>query len=187
MKDKSIKNKVALIRQVESHIVSAQKLWQKKTKKFILNVLEAIVQDTDFKWYTGVNDEKINNETIYLVMEDQPSGIHYNSKSALNQEEGLSGPLIKYCGYINFSLLHNGSVITWLSYPHIEDLIPPAELKVLNMYLQEDISEDVIHENVALFLDDLHQWYNISKQAAHTIGFKFGQNSKSNGTPVSKN
>jgi len=183
MKDQTIRKKIALIRQVESQVASAQKLWQKKTKKFILNALEAIVQDTDFTWYTGVNDEKINNETIYLVVEDQPSGIQYNSNSALNQEEGLSGPLIKYGGSINFSLLHNGSVITWISYPYIEDLIPPADLKVLNMYVQEDITEEMIHENIALFLDDLYQWYNITKQAAHTIGFKFGQGSKSNGTP----
>jgi len=183
-----IQSKIQELQQAEQLIIATQKLWQKKTQKIIYNTLNEITEQVKYKWYIGINDEKINNETVYLVMEDVPSGIRYNSKSALNKEEGFSGPLIKIGGSINFSLLHNGCIISWMSFPFIEDLIPPSDMEVISTYTQDQITVENIQEDVLYFLDKISKWHALIKQETNTIGFKSSVSSgKSNGlNPIGK-
>lgn len=97
----NLKTKITQYKKVTDAVNQAQSQWQKSTKKLILNTLDEVVSQTDLPWYTGINDEMFNNESVYLAFHDQPSGIQYNSKSVSNAEHKNSGPLYKQGGSLD--------------------------------------------------------------------------------------
>lgn len=137
------------------------KEWNINKKNLIFHTLNNYADGYRLKWRASINDEILGRETISLAFDNAPSRFSYNKDNLFNQQNKLSGHLLKEGATLNFSILPSGMVGVWMSYPHYPDLTDGDGLrKELGRVGLNELGPDgqVIANFIRIFLKECTDW-----------------------------
>lgn len=157
-----IRERANLYLESQEAIDQRRQEWHNKLKPRLLNCLHTLEHEVALDWAVGTFEHKMNLQSVYLSFPNKESGI------PMLKEEGKAQH-IKFGGYLAYSQSSNGKIQVWISFPTIEEIKEADETKPLGEYEPEDITEDMIVQDVENFLLEMVRWENYHKEA---IGFK---------------
>ncbi|WP_373060518.1 hypothetical protein [Zunongwangia sp. H14] len=157
-----LKEKVDNYKNSIEKVSQNREYWQNHTKPLLKDTLEKIKETYPLDWNVQVLDWTSNSEGVNITFGKKPSGIY-------EQTETSSRHYVKKGGTIVFSQAGNGDVFIIILYPSIEELVSEKEHKVLGKISPEKITEELIIENVGVFLDEMAKWENSNEQ--NSLGY----------------
>lgn len=165
----AIKDRAAKYKGILQQVLNFRNEWEKQLKKFILDGIEKVLNQTGVEARIEVEEKFENLETISVYLGKSESGIAETFNS------GTKRNIIKDMGSLNFSQIFNGKVQVWMTFPLIEGLMRPQQPKMIGIYAPPEFNEDLILSNFDEFFKLLIDWENYdddqSSQQANKIGF----------------
>ncbi|WP_367389847.1 hypothetical protein [Lewinella sp. LCG006] len=156
-----IQEKIDSFKKSQKIIEEKRLLWKDGKKALINDVLRGIVSSYDFPWHVDKHETLTNRESIYLSMENFPSGI-------VNIEEKRSYMYIG--GALHFGQLFSGKISVWIENPYVEEIAYCKESYVqIDLLEPSDVTESKIREYVVKFLDMMKPF---EMESRALIGFK---------------
>lgn len=141
--------------------------WNQKTKELIYNTLTKIKSETRLAWSVQKIDEIKNQEFVNIHLNARPSGIVETERL---DSKVTSKVYSIESGYLTFTQSVNGKIYSIISYPFVQDIIPPMEVLPLGLFDPNEITENLIVQHVEMFLDEMIKWQ--SNYPKVPIGFK---------------
>lgn len=146
-------------------LVQRRTFWSTQLKASLKRQLESYRSTYDkVGWYIHVYEggEFENRESIYLGMENVPSGL-----------VGKDGKLLMLMGgALHFSQLHDGKIRIWMEYPYIKDVMEHRiGYETLKTSEPEELTGQEIELSVVKFLVNMMGGSFEEPQPRRTIGF----------------
>lgn len=135
--------------------------WHRSVRNLIEEELRRIVDENRSIGWNQSTSGKANFETVILDIGRSCSGVQ--------RIDGKGGSYMRQGGMLSFSQSTDGRVATFVSFPHIEDLEDPVEVKLLKVMEPQEVDNEMVQLCVSKFLEDL---INFETNSKAQIGFK---------------
>lgn len=107
-------------RKIQADIIESRNTWEKKTKPFIIDILEGFKETTQLNVVIDVDNSIYQHEIVSLVFPAEACGLSYNEISEKNVQNDRHGEINLVGGALMFNQRYNGQVAVWMYYPHID-------------------------------------------------------------------
>lgn len=160
----SIPKAIENLKIAQNAVLERRILWQQQTKALIFEKLKKINNDYDLRWNISSNEIWENAQYIYITQDKVPSGI------IKIKDNGFTA-LVKHCGALMFSQIHNGKILIWIDGPWIEEKTIKAPAFDLILTEPSSITEDFIEDYFERFIIEMAAWENSGQKDRILIGF----------------
>lgn len=123
--------------------------WNANTKSLIQNTLHLVKNRLGEIVLSDIDDSIENMESVYLALPMKPTGIVGPMKPS-----GRT-PYCRMGGKLSYSMICNGKVAVWISYPRVEYVQSKRNSKLINIFEPDEIHHDAILEHVEMFIKEL--------------------------------
>ncbi len=147
----NINIKASKFNTIISGINKKRDFWQSDTKPLLVKVLNRVKDEIGLDLIVQTIDARINHESVHIQFKSKPSGISEKNGKGLKA-------YIKWGGGLTFNQMYNGEVHILVTYPFIDELVPPSKRMLLVRIGPDKISEEYIHARVNNFLDEMLNW-----------------------------
>ena len=120
-------------------------------KEIISKTLTKVRDDLGMNAEIKVEAKMEGLEIVYLSFGKTASGI-------FEKIGDTTRPIIKEGGHLFYTQIYNGQITVWKTLPNIEKLMDPESPEQLGKYSPSQITERIVMEHIAEFLDDLATW-----------------------------
>ncbi|WP_276503414.1 hypothetical protein [Terrimonas pollutisoli] len=168
-----LREKVNAYKQVLANTRNYRQEWKDKTRQFIKNMLQDIIQQTELKASVVEKNNIENLEAVILDLGRSSSGIAENLENA-----DVKRIMVKNNGSLIYQQLFNGKIMVMLVSPHIEGYGEPKSPKSLQIIRPDEVAEQAIFRHVKDLLDDITGWEDYDDEDPKTkvpfqpIGFR---------------
>ncbi|MFC0774736.1 hypothetical protein [Terrimonas alba] len=168
-----LREKVNTYKQVLVNTRNYRQEWKDKTRQFIKNMLQDIIQQTELKASVTEKNNIENLEAVILDLGRSSSGIAENLENA-----DIKRIMVKNNGSLIYQQLFNGKIMVMLVSPHIEGYGEPKSPKSLQIIRPDEVAEQAIFRHVKDLLDDITEWEDYDDEDPKTkvpfqpIGFR---------------
>lgn len=162
------------LRESEKQISDLKTKWQQTTKQMILKELKKINTELGLDLNITLNDSIVNHESIYISFGKKPSGLSYKKNDFFNEQEQLSGHIIKNGANLFYTIGYRGEVTVWMQFPSIDGVLwKENDYNEVRKVNQDEINDKTKREDMKHFLDQVILW-NSGIIGTERIGFKVG-------------
>lgn len=168
-----LREKVNAYNQVLANTHNYRQEWKDKTRQFIKNILQNVVQQTALKASVTEKNNIENLEAVILELGRSSSGIAENFENT-----DVKRIMVKNNGSLIYQQLFNGKIMVMLVSPNIEGYGEPKSPKSLQIIRPDEVTEQIIFRHVKDWLEDITEWEDYDDEDPRTkvpfqpIGFR---------------
>jgi hypothetical protein len=158
-----LENKAEISQAFKKYLESLDKtnerriLWNKDTKRQIVETLELIVSSFKYDWLVQRLEYIENYQTINVCLNNKGSGMIQNIKDS-DTGYSVGHKYIKHGGYLAFCQSYNGNINVIIGFPYIDEWVLPMDTKVIATIEPSQVTEELITEYVITFLQTMTEW-----------------------------
>jgi hypothetical protein len=132
-------------------VVDKKTVWQTKTKKKIINTLNAICKQYNIGWKVQELNWIGTNEAVNITFDSFPKEL-IDCTNQIPAYQFIQG------GALVFSQSYTGDVHIFILFPYVEQISIENSSIELEIYTPNDITEKLIIEKVDEFLKEMIKW-----------------------------